>query len=152
MKNIRLLVLLVIAAVCLVTAQAEVCEIHFKRVKSGGNREWLDSPSLMCLAAGATCQRTVVECDPKVTSIVPVIGGGFLLTARIQSITLERLGAQTTTNVVVSGAGCSFLPNEYTLRIESCSQYPELNGVTVSADGIVADADGRISVFIPAYK
>jgi hypothetical protein len=134
------------------TLQAYPCEIIFEKVGSGGNRTWNDSPSLMCLASGSSCKRTVIECDVYVSSVSPVSGGGYTLSGKITQISHQSVGISPPGSFNTNGSSISFLSNEYNIRIDNCSQFPFLNGVTISANSVTTNSSGEFTVFVPVYQ
>lgn len=134
------------------TAQAELCQVIFEKVSSGGNRLWNDSETMGCFDVGGTCKRTDIYCDPAVTTVVPASGGGYTLSGKITGIDYVSVGISPPDSFSTGGSNVSFLSGEYQIRISGCTQYSFLNGVTVSANSITTNGSGLFTVFVPVYQ
>lgn len=134
------------------SSSAEIVEIIYEKVTDGGQRGWVDSPTLPCILDGATCKITLIEVDPLVSSVSPAEDGGYILTGQIKTILHESVGQTTTLVKSTNGSNWAAEAGEFNIRIQNCSAYPFLNGVVISANGVTTDQSGNFCIFVPVYQ
>ena len=118
----------------------------FEKVEKGkGTRLWQGDPVFVCpFEISTDCKVTVTE---KKTCDVQSNSNGFILTVTINEIVCTNL---STNESVSSQVENSYLYNgEFSLRIEDCSEYPALIGVTVDIPTIMLNQDKSFQLFIP---
>jgi hypothetical protein len=122
---------------------------HYITPDSCARNAWEGENGGGCPQPGTTCE---VLCDetPYLAGTISLVQGGKLLTGHLtnNSISLHITFDQTDTTITRSNNQYSFGFNER-IRIVECPEYPELENVDVSLEGIVTNQNGYFNVFIP---
>lgn len=77
-------------------------------------------------------------------------GGGYIFKGNVKQVTYVNANDRTKTNVAPS-PGFIF-SDHFKVTITGCSDYPALEGVTVSMKNITVDASGNFYVFFPSVR
>ncbi len=128
-------------------AYTKDCWIH-KRVDPGeGFMHWA-SNKRGCDGFGDDC--IIVPCDDAIQlgTIEEQAGGGWIITANVSNIQLQRLVNGNWIDVTNDGANYTFSEPEK-LIIDKCDDYPALEGLQLDLTGITTDSNGNYTVYVP---
>lgn len=101
-----------------------------------------------CSQSGTDCDMVIHTQNPDGSYISEVVYPcGILVHSEIGSVDWYQVGSSLQGSG--SFAGMTFLPNEYRLEINNYPNDTDYNGLSVPLDGVTADSQGWIHVFIP---
>lgn len=131
-------------------SEAGINSVEYKHKKNGGTDytlEW-NSFTLNCPKKGTDCKKIVSNGLTKdVSANITSVHSGYLLVSNVPDFDFVVNGIIENT---VSPNGYSFYEDEYDLTIESCPDFPHLEGLIFDLEGLTVDANGQITIFIPS--
>lgn len=145
---LSVLLTLVICHLSPTTLIGGTIHVAYHKVNSNGGRNLtVDfNGGMYCPSSGTDCDMVVTTENPDGSYTTEVVYPcGILIhvpVGLVQWIGVEDSG-------VGSFANMTFLPGEYTLRINSYPTDPAYNSLTVPLNWISADAEGWLHVFVP---
>ena len=126
------------------SAQAHT-SVEFRKVKSGGTMKWLGNTIMPCgLPNDQGCRVTVSS--PQGSGLVASSGTGHIIETVVNGIVFENISAET--QYTADGAYFTF-GDDYEICVTHSDEYPQLIGRQVSLNGLTANSQGIITVYVP---
>jgi hypothetical protein len=148
MKYLLVIFMLAFSGIAIPAVSAKT--ICYEDVPGTGNFDW-DSAHESCPIGGAFCKKTVSITNPKEVEVnTSPTGGGIFITTTFGGMTFNVTNDPVygTFTSVHDGKSYTFGEGEY-IFIDESDEYPALNGLGVSLEGITTDSNGEYTVFIP---
>lgn len=125
--------------------------VTYTKVTSGGTLQWnvSDGPGWPCFNSGTSC--TMEKSDNLTVETVGtqfLPGVGWLLEVPFGAMSFRNVATNATVGVSHT-AGYTFVPNQYTVRIDAWPENPGYVGVTIPLNGHVVSSSETITVFVP---
>ena len=147
----RILFVFLTSAICHVTPSILIGGIikeAYPKVNSNGSRNMTTdfNGGMYCPSSGTDCDMVVTTENPDGSYTTDVVYPcGILVHVPVGSV--QWIGVEE--SGFGSFANMTFLPGEYTLQITHSPTDPAYNSLTVSLNGVTADSEGWIHVFVP---
>ncbi|GMV53340.1 MAG: hypothetical protein D8M52_07055 [Chlorobi bacterium] len=146
-KFIGIILLLGITMFSSLETKAGVISVAFYKVGNGMRNFTEDFYGhYICPDCGTTCDMVIANENADGSIDIIVNPPGIVVNVPVGVVHWHEVGGSRTSTS--SFAGMTFMKNEYRLRVNQC-QLQEYIGITVDLDGITADNNGWIHVFVP---
>ena len=149
MKTLLLIATILLSGITFSSTNAR--SVTYEDAGVSGNLMW-DTDKLYCPTSGAMCTRTIVNDDTKEPDdiIYSPSPKGIFITTTVEGVALDVTGHIIYGDFTHTHTGENFtFGTGWTFNIQTSDEYPMLNGLGVSLNGITTDGNGEYTVFFP---
>lgn len=130
-------------------AETEDCYVHIKvdpDKDPPGMFEW-DATDGSCGDNGFTCD--MIPCDEWEDGDIEEVSGGYLIHANLSEIKFKVKDEFNNWNIVTRNGNNYTFTEAATIRIVTCTAFPDLEGITLELEDITTDSNGDFSILLP---